>query len=153
MINLKDRLSELDVLLNYIDSEDWVKIPDNIIFYIKENKNKEYDWEYDETKSLEEQNLNKDTFSLLTFIMYKYIASEEEKQEINLLVNESTEELKQKYDVNNIFKKNTEEKQEISNSQENSSISEQTALVKIDEKKENLFSILISFFKRIFKKQ
>lgn len=153
MINLKDRLSELDVLLNYIDSEDWVKIPDNIIFYIKENKNKEYDWEYDETKSLEEQNLNKDTFSLLTFIMYKYIASEEEKKEINLLVNESTEELKQKYDVNNIFKKNTEEKQEISNSQENSSISEQTALVKIDEKKENLFSILISFFKRIFKKQ
>ena len=153
MINLKDRLSELDVLLNYIDSEDWVKIPDNIIFYIKENKNKEYDWEYDETKSLEEQNLNKDTFSLLTFIMYKYIASEEEKQEINLLVNESTEELKQKYDVNNIFKKNTEEKQEISNSQENSSISEQTALVKIDEKKDNLFSILISFFKRIFKKQ
>ena len=62
-------------------------------------------------------------------------------------------ELKQKYDVNNIFKKNTEEKQEISNSQENSSISEQTALVKIDEKKENLFSMLISFFKKIFKKQ
>ena len=28
MINLKDRLSELDVLLNYIDSEDWVKIPE-----------------------------------------------------------------------------------------------------------------------------
>ena len=51
MINLKDRLSELDVLLNYIDSEDWVKIPDNIIFYIKENKNKEYDWKYDETRS------------------------------------------------------------------------------------------------------
>ena len=35
MINLKDRLSELDVLLNYIDSEDWLKIPDNIILQQK----------------------------------------------------------------------------------------------------------------------
>ena len=151
MINLKDRWSELDILLNYIDSEDWVKIPDNIIFYIKENKNKEYDWEYDETKSLEDQNLNKDTFSLLTFIMYKYIASEEEKQEINLAVNEITEELKQKYDVNNIFKEDEEEKQDLTNSQEES-VSEQTSLVEIDEKKENFFSVIKAFFKKIFKK-
>ena len=73
MVKLCDRLSELDVLLNYIDPEEWVKIPDSVIFYIKENKNNEYVWEYDETKSLEEQDLSKDTFSLLTFIMYKYI--------------------------------------------------------------------------------
>jgi len=150
MINLKDRLSELDVLLNYIDSEDWLKIPDNIIFYIKENKNKDYNWEYDETKSLENQNLNKDTFSLLTFIMYKYIASEEEKKEINLLVNEITEELNKKYDVDNIFKKTSAENK---NSSEEFTVSKETALIKVDEKKENFFSIIISFIKKFFKKQ
>ena len=150
MINLADRLSELDVLLDYIDSEEWVKIPDDIIFYIKDNKNKEYNWEYDKTKSLEEQNLNKDTFSLLTFIIYKYVASEEEKKEINLLVNEITEELKQKYDVDNIFKKKNE--QHDINSQPNSSTNE-TALIVIDEKNKTFFGRIISFIKRFFKKQ
>lgn len=150
MINLADRLSELDVLLDYIDSEEWVKIPDDIIFYIKDNKNKEYNWEYDKTKSLEEQNLNKDTFSLLTFIIYKYVASEEEKKEINLLVNEITEELKQKYDLDNIFNKKNE--QHVINSQPNSSTNE-TALMIIDEKNETFFGIIISFIKKFFKKK
>jgi len=151
MINLKDRLSELDVLLNYIDAEDWLKIPDDIIFYIKENKNKEYNWEYDETKSLENQNLSKDTFSLLTFIMYKYIASEEEKKEINLLINEITEELNKKYDLDNIFKKTSEENKKIS-SLEEITVSNETSLIKIDENNKSFFSIILSFIKKFFKK-
>lgn len=151
MINLKDRLSELDVLLNYIDSEDWLKIPDDIIFYIKENKNEEYNWEYDETKSLENQNLSKDTFSLLTFIMYKYIASEDEKKEITSLVNEITEELNKKYDVDNIFKKTSGENKNISSS-EGITICNETALIKIDENNKSFFSIIISFIKKFLKK-
>jgi len=151
MINLKDRLSELDVLLNYIDAEDWLKIPDDIIFYIKENKNKEYNWEYDETKSLENQNLSKDTFSLLTFIMYKYIASEEEKKEISLLINEITEELNKKYDLDNIFKKTSEENKKIS-SLEEITVSNETSLIKIDENNKSFFSIILSFIKKFFKK-
>ena len=151
MINLKDRLSELDVILNYIEPEEWLKIPDDVIFYIKENMNKDYKWEYDKTKSLENQNLNKDTFSLLTFIMYKYVASEEEKKEISLLINEITEELKQRYDVNNIFKKTNEENKNISDSQEIYT-SNENALIKIDEKKQSIFSIIISFIKKFFKK-
>ena len=149
MINLKDRLSELDVLLDYIDSEEWVKIPDDIIFYIKDNKNKEYKWEYDKTKSLEEQNLNKDTFSLLTFIIYKYIASEEEKREINLLVNEVTEELNKKYDIDNIFKNKNEEN--IDKSQKYSFVNE-TSLIVIDEKNKTFLARIISFIKKFLKK-
>ena len=144
MINLKDRLSELDVLLNYVEPEEWLKIPDYVIFYIKENKNKEYKWEYDETKSLEDQNINRDTFSLLTFIMYKFVASEEEKKEISLLVDEVTEDLKQKYDAKKIFKKTNEENVMISN---------ETALVKIDEKNQTFFRSIISFIKKFLKKQ
>ena len=150
MTNFKDRLSELDVLLDYIDSEEWLKIPDDIIFYIKDNKNKEYNWEYDRTKSLEDQNLHKDTFSLLTFIIYKYVASEEEKKEINLLVNEITEELNKKYDVDNIFKNKNE--QNVRNSQPNSSTNE-TALIVLDEKNKTFFGRIISFIKKFFKKQ
>lgn len=151
MINLKDRLSELDVLLNYIDAEEWLKIPDEIIFYIKDNKNKDYNWEYDETKSLENQNLSKDTFSLLTFIMYKYIASEEEKKEISLSINEITEELNKKYDVDNIFKKTSGENKNISNLKE-ITVSNETSLIKIDENNKSFFGIIISFIKKFFKK-
>ena len=148
MINLSDRLSELDVLLDYIEPEEWLKIPDNVIFYIKENKNKEYNWKYDEDKSIEEQKLNKDTFALLTFLMYKYIATEEEKKKINVLVDEVTEELKKKYDVSNIFK----EKSTMVASHEENFMPEQTALVKVDIKKENFFNAIMEFFKKIFKK-
>lgn len=84
--------------------------------------------------------------------MYKYVASEEEKKEINLLVNKITEELKQKYDVNSIFKSKNKE-DEIVNTNQEDSTPQHTELVKIDEKKENFFSSIISFIKRFFKKQ
>lgn len=132
MVKLCDRLSELDVLLNYIDSADWIKIPDEVIFYIKENKNDEYIWEYDVNKSLEDQNLSKDTFSLLTFIMYKYIATAEERKEMEHLLDENI-----KNDLKNT--ETTEIKKDVN-------------LIKIDENRENFFSRLLVRIKQFFKK-
>lgn len=132
MVKLCDRLSELDVLLNYIDPADWIKIPDEVIFYIKENKNDEYIWEYDVNKSLEDQNLSKDTFSLLTFIMYKYIATAEERKEMEHLLDENI-----KNDLENT--ETTEIKKDVN-------------LIKIDENRENFFSRLLVRIKQIFKK-
>ena len=55
MVKIQDRLYELDILLNYIDTQDWLKIPDEIIFYIKNNKSTTYAWQYNEDIPFEEQ--------------------------------------------------------------------------------------------------
>ena len=81
MTNIARRLTELDVLLDYIDEEDWLKIPEDIIFYVEKNKSKKYKWEYDESKSFEEQKVHKDTFTMLTYLMVQYVADEDEKEE------------------------------------------------------------------------
>ena len=146
MVKLCDRLSELDVLLNYIEPEEWVKIPDNVIFYIKENKNNEYVWEYDETKSLEEQNLTKETFSLLTFIMYKYIASNEERIEIEKLLEENIKSYQQMdKTAEDIVSRKENENVEILSEQK------ETNLIKIEEKNETFFKRILASIKKIFK--
>ena len=145
MVKLCDRLSELDVLLNYIEPEEWVKIPDNVIFYIKENKNNEYVWEYDETKSLEEQNLSKETFSLLTFIMYKYIASNEERKEIEKLLEENIKSYQQMdKTAEDIVSRKENENVEILSEQK------ETNLIKIEEKNETFFKRILASIKKIF---
>lgn len=151
MVKLCDRLSELYVLLNYIEPEDWIKIPDEVIFYIKENKNNEYVWEYDETKELEEQNLSKDTFSLLTFIMYRYIATDEERKEIELLLDENVNSY-QSSKSQQLANEINEEPNNNSNITETTEIQKDVNLIKIEENKENFFNRVIAKIKQIFKK-
>ena len=93
MNDLKNRLSELDELLKYISPEDWAKIPDDVIFYIKDNKNDDYVWQYDESKSIEEQNVNPDTFFILLYIMCKYVFSDEERKQFEGLIRENTKKI------------------------------------------------------------
>ena len=67
MIDYNKRLVEVDEVLKYLSEEDLAKIPDDIRQLIKENKDKDYVWKYDETKPLKDQNLNRDTIAFLSF--------------------------------------------------------------------------------------
>ena len=147
MINISDRLTELDVILEYMDNSDWSKIPDDIIFYIEENKNNNYVWVYDETKPLEEQQIHKDTFALLSYIAYKYIATPEEKEQMKKIFQENTDILNEKYSVDNLFNKSKTNIIDESTIAKNIS-SETTAIVPI--KKESIFYKIKAFFKKLF---
>ncbi len=83
MTRLGDRLAELDVLLNNLDNESWGKIPSDVLEKIKENKNVNYKWDYDDGVAFEDHNINNDTLILFLLIVYKYIANDEEKEEID----------------------------------------------------------------------
>ena len=147
MLNLKDRLSELDILLDNIDSYDRQKIPNDIIIGIKENKNKDYNWEYDQSISFEDQEINNDTLILFLLIMYKYIANEEEKKEIDTILNDNLIEYNKKYSFDNIFKKNNSNSQnEITNETEQNN--KEKLLI---EYKESLFIKIKKFIKNLFK--
>lgn len=79
MVDYNKRLVEVDEVLNYLSDEDLEKIPEEIRNLIKENKDKDYVWQYDETKPLKEQGLNRDTIAFLSYLNMEYLLNEEQK--------------------------------------------------------------------------
>ena len=50
MIDYAKRLVEVDEVLSYLSEENLNKIPEEVRNIIKENKDKDYTWKFDETK-------------------------------------------------------------------------------------------------------
>lgn len=82
MTEYKKCLAELDEILKFVSSEDLKKIPYDIRNSIK--KYKEYIWNYDKTKTLSEQDINRKTIAMLAYLNVEYLLNEKEK----LLMNE-----------------------------------------------------------------
>ena len=80
MIDYNKRLTEVSEILKYLDEEDYNKIPKDFIELIENNKDKEYEWQYDETKSLKEQNVSRDTIVILSYINMEYLLNDEQKE-------------------------------------------------------------------------
>ena len=85
MVDYKKRFVEVDTILNYLPKEDLLKIPEDIRNAIKENKDSEYSWCYDESKSLKNQNVSRDTIAFLSFLNIKYLLNYEQKELIKQL--------------------------------------------------------------------
>lgn len=79
MLDYKRRLVEVDEILNHLSREDLLKIPEDVRDIIKNNKDKNYVWEYDEKKHLRDQDLNDDTIAILSYLNTEYILNEEQK--------------------------------------------------------------------------
>ncbi len=105
---MNQRLVEVEYILKKLDNEYINKIPQEIWNYIEENKDKEYVFKYDESKTLVEQNLSIDTIAILTYINMEYLLDEQQKKEMQeILKNDeriAEEEKKKKYSVDEIFK-------------------------------------------------
>ena len=149
MVDYNKRLVEVDEILNYLAEEDLLKIPEEVRNTIKENKDKEYFWKYDETKPLKEQDVSRDTIAFLSYLNMEYLLNEKQKEYMQQL-HESNEwkieETKaEKYRAEDLFKRNTtqqEETEEIEQEQELSLV----------EYKENFFTKVISKIKNFFAK-
>ena len=80
MIGYKKRLVEVDEVLDHLSEENLSKIPLEIRQAIKENKDKNYVWKFDETKELKDQGLSKDTIAILAYLNSEYLLNEEQKR-------------------------------------------------------------------------
>lgn len=140
----KKCLVELDEILNHLREEDRKKIPYEIRNSIKKEKDEQYKWNYDETKSLREQNINRKTIAMLSYLNLEYLLSEEQKallEEMHKFNEIKTEEEKEKkYNTKELFKNKTTKKEEIT-----SIVSE------IKDKK--CSNKVITFLKQITKKE
>ena len=92
MIDYSKRLVEVDEILNHLSQSDYDKIPEEIKDAIKENKDREYQWEYNETKKLKDQNVNDETIAILSYINMEYLLNEEKKAFVEKLhkINDKT---------------------------------------------------------------
>ena len=138
-------LVQLDEVLNYLSTDNLEKIPDEIRNGIKEQKDKEYIWKYDESKSLKEQELARRTVAMLSYLNMEYLLNNEQREYMETIhkINEQKiqKENQIKYNQDNLFnnKKSIKNQEEIRN--------ESVAMV---EYKESFLKRMINKIKRIF---
>ena len=66
----KEAFQEVYIILNNLKIEDKDKIPNTLIKFINENREKEYLKKIDMSKNLKDQNLKEKTISILAVIYY-----------------------------------------------------------------------------------
>ena len=129
------------------------KIPLQLLEFFKEVSMEDYKPEFDYSDGLEKINFTPKTKALLAMIYRNYLCSEEERKEFDKKLFENEEkyqqELREKYNPDNIFKK---EEEGYLNIQENpkEENNPNTALIEYKEKKwyHKIFEKIASLFKK-----
>jgi len=139
--------SEILAILNCMEKEYQEKIPQKLISFFERNSSKDYEFHIDADIPLKEQKLKDKTVSLLAILNLNYwCETEEEKRELIKHYSENEkkyqEELREKYNPDNIFKKHNQE-----NKIEENNIKNESVLV---EYKEPIFRRFINKIKNIF---
>lgn len=146
--NILKAYAEVDKILSFMEDKYVEKIPKKLRDLFKNEKMKEYDPKIDKNIPLDQQNLQRKTLSLLAMLNINYWCNEEEKQELLKIYSENDkkkeEELRKKYNPDNLFKKK-EQINEINVQKE-----ENTQL--IEYKELNIFKRILNKIMRFFKK-
>ncbi len=154
-IEIKQSLVEVEKILEKLNEEEYLKIPNEFKNYILENKDNEYIWEYDSQKPLQEQDISICSLAMLAYINSEYLLNDRQKEYMEKVYEENDnkleQELREKNNPDDIFKNrkeiNIESDQEI-DIPEKLEETQNTELVKY---KESIFKRIInkilSFFK------
>lgn len=78
-IQYANAYTELLDILKYISKEDYEKIPKSKIKVFEENCNKNYNFTYDENKTLDEQNVSEITKVIIAILFRDYWATKEQR--------------------------------------------------------------------------
>lgn len=137
---------EVIEVLKYTNRDDVNKIPKDMILLWKQNMKKDYNFQIDENKPIEDQDLSDETKAILANIFKDYWATDYQKQRI---------EAKEKYDLEQIEKEKYEKynPDDIFKNKNKQEIVEEvtTNNVAMTEYKESVFKKFINKIKQIFK--
>lgn len=138
---------EVLIVLNNLIKEDYEKIPKEYIKFLETNANPDYDFKYDSSKAFNEQELLDDTKYILFGLFEKYGATEVQKSKIKAFKNNYNEKLekekREKYNPDDIFKKNNLNENIINKTKENVQI--------VEYKKQRWYEKLFAKILKIFK--
>ena len=146
-IEYSNSLYQINEIIKYMTPNLKARIPKKFISYFENNKSKDYNWKVNEVVPLEKQNLLPTTKEILTVLYKDYICDDLERVELEKTLNNNEvkyqEELRQKYNPDNIF--NNKTKKVVNTIAEN----ENTSVVAY---KESFFRKIISKIKLFFHK-
>ena len=143
-IQTRQVYSEIDEFLSLLDEKTRNEIPTKLRELFKREKDENYKKGINTNIPINEQNLKKETLALIALLNLQYWCKDEtEKERLKQVYanneNRYQEELREKYNTDNIFKNANTEK-----------IKEEVALVEIKEDK--WYKKLFNFFRKIIRK-
>ena len=144
-IQYANAYTEVLEILKCISQEDYNKVPKEKINLFEHNANREYIFNYDSNKTLEEQNVSQIARAIIAILFRDYWATEEQRNKIKTFQinrrNQIEEEKNEKYSYENLFKNN-----------KNIPIQEETTEnnVALVEYKESIFKRIVNKIKNIF---
>ena len=136
-----------EIIMNLTKKEQEM-IPIVLLNNLKKNMDNNYKFEYDNTKTVSEQNIMDETKALLIQIYIRYLSPKEENEIWNkykkICLNKIEEDKKEKYNPNGIFIKNE--------NNENKIINESINMLPIELKHENIFKRVFNYIRKFLKK-
>lgn len=141
----QEMYSEVYSILNLLGESYIKKLPISLFNMIKEEKRQDYNPKYDSKINLEQQNVKRETLSMIALFHLNYWCnSEDEKNKLKTLFKTNEEkyqaEIREKYNPDNLFKKRISQ-------QEENIITNEVSMV---EYKEPFFKRIFNKIKRIF---
>ena len=107
--NYPKAYKEVLEIIKYLPKEEYERIPKEKIEFFEQNCDKEYNFVFDISKTLEEQEFLRETNAIIVTLFRDYFASDTQKEKLEkiLITNEQKyqEELRKKYNPDDIFKK------------------------------------------------
>lgn len=142
--------TEVLEVLRHFSKKEYYKIPKEKIDFYRENMDRDYQFKIDPNIDLAKQNISKEANAILISLFRDYFATEAQKEILKKLLNINQEKLdaerREKYNPDDIFKKNvTNKKVEVSIHNE---IISQNALIKAKEC--NILKRMIEKIKNFF---
>ena len=110
----QEMYSEVYSILNLLGSSYITKLPKSLFKMIEEEKSSTYNLQYSEDQSLSEQNIKRESLSMIALFHLNYWCnSDEEKEQLKQLLKNNEEkhqaEIREKYNPDNLFKNNKQE--------------------------------------------
>ena len=116
-VQTQEIYSEVSSILNLLGESYIKKLPVSLFNMIKEEKRQDYNPKYDSKINLEQQNMKRETLSMIALFHLNYWCnSDEEKNELKTLFKTNEEkhqaEIREKYNPDNLFKKRSTQQEE-----------------------------------------
>ena len=146
-IEYSNSLYQINEILKYMEPNLKARIPKKFISYFENNKSQEYNWNIDKSLPLEKQDLLPTTKEILAVFYKDFICDDVERVKLEKTLSNNEikyqEELRKKYNPDNIFKDRQKSTEYVETQKENTEIATY---------KESFFSKIISKIKLIFHK-
>ena len=147
-INTRQAYSEVDEFLGLVTEEEKKQIPKKLRDFFREERDVNYHKNIDPNIPIKEQNLKEETLAIIALLMIQYWYKDESKKQKLLEVLDENErkyqeELREKYNPDNIFKNKTSETSDIGNDNNNNS-EDISVNMQIVEYKEPIFKRIVN---------